>query len=113
MTNLLKETLDELQENGKSFECVLWIGSEDGHITKELFLELANIDYDNGYGGQEIASDLVLVGDGWWLERGEYDGSEWWEFKSPPVMPKNQLHPIRLHNGIWNTLREMENESNY
>lgn len=106
--NLLSETLEKLKENGKSMDDVLWIGSSDGIIHKHVFLELANVNYDNGYGGQEIARDLVLVGDGWWLERGEYDGSEWWEFKSLPIKPNTLLHPVRLHRGMWTTLKQME-----
>ena len=29
----------------------------------------------------EVAEDLVVVGDNWWIERHEYDGNEWWEYK--------------------------------
>jgi hypothetical protein len=52
------------------------------------FAALANFTYDSGYGGAEVAEELKVVGDDWWLERGEYDGSEWWEFKQLPEMPK-------------------------
>ena len=31
--------------------------------------------------------DLLIVGDDWWLERHEYDGAEWWEFKTLPCEP--------------------------
>ena len=51
------------------------------------FAALANFKYDRGYVGQEIHGGLKVVGDDWWLERGEYDGSEWWEFKSLPEKP--------------------------
>jgi hypothetical protein len=27
---------------------------------------------------------IIVVGKDWWLERHEYDGSEWWEFKTMP-----------------------------
>lgn len=43
------------------------------------------INYDDGYGGQEIDSSLVIVGDDWWLERAEYDGAGWFEFKKQPI----------------------------
>lgn len=50
-----------------------------------LFLEnLASINYDNGYGGQELFGTIVFK-DGTWLERGEYDGSEWWEHRKLPT----------------------------
>lgn len=45
---------------------------------------LASIDYDNGYGGQELFGTIVFK-DGTWLERGEYDGSEWWEHRKQPT----------------------------
>lgn len=45
---------------------------------------LASIDYDNGYGGQELFGTIVFK-DGTWLERGEYDGSEWWEHRKHPT----------------------------
>jgi hypothetical protein len=32
---------------------------------------------------------LEIVGDDWWLERHEYDGAEWWEYKTKPSMPES------------------------
>ena len=67
----------------------------DGHFTFEKFKESAkNIYYDSGYGSNEIPMNLVIVGDNWWLERAEYDGSEWWEFKTLPIKPdKEEFNP--------------------
>lgn len=49
------------------------------------FLEtLAAIDYDEGYGSQELFGTIVFK-DNTWLERGEYDGSEWWEHRKLPT----------------------------
>ena len=42
--------------------------------------------YDNSYGTQELFG-IIWINNGNWLERHEYDGSEWWEYKSPPVIP--------------------------
>lgn len=53
-----------------------------------LFLESLNYDYDDGYGGQEVFGNIWYK-DGTWSERGEYDGSEWWEYKSAPSIPDN------------------------
>jgi len=46
---------------------------------------LASLDfiYDAGYGGQELYGTIWYT-DGTWSERGEYDGSEWWEYKKCP-----------------------------
>lgn len=51
-----------------------------------LFLEAINYEYDSGYGGQEVFG-TIWYKDGTWSERGEYDGSEWWEHKARPDIP--------------------------
>ena len=53
----------------------------------EEFLKFLDRLYDNGYGGQELFGTVWLT-DGTWLERGEYDGSEWWEHKVCPEIPE-------------------------
>ncbi len=95
MQNLLRETIEELKENGKSESDVLWVGRgydtlyvKPYKTTWEDFKKKANFEYDDGYGGNEIPMDLIVVGKDFWLERHEYDGSEWWEFKSMPIEPK-------------------------
>ena len=84
--NLLNETRDILLSNNKTFDDVLFVGDEATHtkVTVKEFLEHANFEYDDGYGLEEINTDLILVGKDFWLERHEYDGSEWWEYKSMP-----------------------------
>lgn len=51
------------------------------------FLEAINYQYDSGFGGQEVYG-TIWYADGTWSERGEYDGSEWWEHKSFPAIPE-------------------------
>lgn len=93
MQNLKQETLEILAKNGKTAEDVLWIGlslfDEVNYVElpKEKFWRCADRVYDNGYGGQEVDFSLVVVGKDWWLERAEYDGSEWWEYKTMPEKP--------------------------
>ena len=77
--NLLKETLKTLWEHGKNSEDVKWCGTENGWCTWDEFAA--------------VAKDLVIVGEDWWLERREYDGSSWWEFKTLPVKPKAHRVP--------------------
>ena len=50
------------------------------------FLNSLDFNYDNGYGLQELSGTVWLEG-GAWLTRGEYDGSEWWEYNSLPSIP--------------------------
>ena len=108
MKNLLQETLDILKSNKKTSQDVKWIGTtEFGKFTWEDFERLADISYDSGYGGNKITSDLVIVGKNWWLERGEYDGAEWWEFKTLPKAPKINKVPFTLKTG-WRDLSETE-----
>ena len=52
-----------------------------GNDPEELKRNL-NFDYDDGYGAQHLFG-LVLFKDNTWLERAEYDGSEWWEHRKP------------------------------
>lgn len=91
MKNLLFETRDVLKEYGKTFEDVKWIGSENFYVDIDKFMELADTEYNSGYGRTEVALDLIIVGSNWWLERAEYDGMEWWEFKQVPKKPKKEL----------------------
>lgn len=104
--NLLQETLDVLEKNGVDQSQVLycailgpdsfWQEQEPFYFSWQEFKELADFDYDNGFGGHEVNSKLVVVGNNWWLERGEYDGSEWWEFKTLPEKPLKYQKPKTL-----------------
>lgn len=79
--NLWEETIETLKINGKDWEDVLRVGTEEGYINKYLFRKLAKeTDYDNGYGASKIAEDLIIEGKGFRLIRREYDGSEWWDY---------------------------------
>ena len=82
--NLRKETIAVLKEHGKKWSDVVGVCGNDFQITKEQFLELADKRYDSGYGGNEVALDLKVVGKDFWLERNEYDGAEWGEYKEIP-----------------------------
>lgn len=96
--NLLKETMDKLTYSDKHESDVRFVRciqtkasyrdpDVESWISWEEFKELANFEYDDGFGGHEIDLNLMVVGQDWWLERHEYDGSEWWEFKTMPLRP--------------------------
>jgi len=77
--NLLKDTEEALRTRGYDWDDVVSIQGSDHRISVDRFKELADQEYDAGYGCQEVACDLVmLLRDGSWFSRGEYDGSEWW-----------------------------------
>lgn len=84
LKNLKNETLADLHENGKCAEDIKFVCGSDFQIPVELFWELANAAYDSGFGAPEVAEDLMLIGDDFWMERHGYDGREWWEFKKLP-----------------------------
>lgn len=92
MKNLLDETIEVLTYFMKSLDDVIWIGDDKGEYTIEDFKKYANKLYDNGYGSQQVEPSLLIVGDDWWLERAEYDGSEWWEFKLKPTRGHSSWH---------------------
>lgn len=86
--NLIEETVKNLGYEKYAPNDVKWVGSCDGRYAMswiEFTEKFKGLTYDAGFGGAEIAYDLVVVGDDWWLERHEYDGSEWWEFKKHPA----------------------------
>ena len=99
MKNLLKETIEELGYHNKTLSDIIFITSEpflrkhyNCKVNEEQLQRLLDVDYDNGFGTEEINPDLKLVGADFWLERHNYDGSEWWEFKELPVYKEELNH---------------------
>jgi len=97
MTTLLQETIDCIQWNGKKIEDVLFIKDYTWYNTFNYFIENANETYDDWYWSQEVNGALMIVWKDFWLERHEYDGSEWWEFKEQPKQPKNKSN-VKIFN---------------
>ena len=70
-----------------------------GYTSEDLqnFLKAIDFDYNNGYGGQNLFG-CIWYRDYTWSERGEYDGSEWWNYHSCPQIPEelntHQLNEI-------------------
>ncbi|MEK9355154.1 hypothetical protein V9756_23375, partial [Escherichia coli] len=76
----LKETEEAIADSGHVPEDIIFIGSRTtGHsCTWDEFQTIADFEYDSGYGGQEVVSDIEIVFNvGQSMHRGEYDGSEW------------------------------------
>ena len=109
MINAKEELLEMLSNNNKKIEDIkvlsivhkwYWDYGEDDDDKNYLQIENINIDvldfeYGNGYGGQRLFG-IILFNDNTWLERGEYDGSEWWEYKSPPTLETIKNNHERL-----------------
>lgn len=84
MANLLKQTIRDLAEHGKTLDDILWVGTNEVEIPLPVFKSLANKEYDSGYGSPAVATDLLVCGNGWYMERHEYDGAEWIPVSEPP-----------------------------
>lgn len=120
MTNLLKETLKNMEVYGLVPEDIVYIGTNPNHnpphyaCSWEEFTKLADAEYSSELGSQQVASDLVIVfSDGTFMDRGEYDGSEWWEINLPMLLPE-QTKPIKSlfsYSG-WEILKEIIEEEN-
>lgn len=86
MANFWEETIDALKDNEKTYDDVEWIGGNEFEISKENFKRISNFIYDDGYGSQEVAEDIKLVGKDFIMIRWEYDGSEGWQYiKTKPT----------------------------
>ncbi len=91
--NLLEETVRTLKDFNLSPADVEFIGNGKSFMFWNDFKKVANFEYDPGYGLEEISLSLVVVGRDWWLERHEYDGSEWWEYKARPRVESLEYNP--------------------
>jgi hypothetical protein len=112
--NLLKETKQVVKKEGYKWpDDILSIQGLKRAISIGLFEKLADKEYDNGYGLQEVAEDLViLMKDGTWFYRGEYDGAEWWCYnKRPEALAVDDEGIVRViadtRRSLWGTLEEM------
>jgi hypothetical protein len=98
LLGLLKSVSDSIKCASIRFERRPWnhgysedrtIDLKEGYSpteSKEFFHRL-DFEYDNGFGGQELFGTIWLMKENTWLERGEYDGSEWWAYKECPKIP--------------------------
>jgi len=66
--------------------------------TLDEVLPRLDVKYDNGYGSQKLEG-TIWYSDGTWSERGEYDGSEWWEHRECPPLPNDQAQARRPADG--------------
>lgn len=98
MKNFLEETILILQKNNKTIEDVIFICTGAGNVKDiKKFFKFMDFEYDAGYGLNVIPLNLKIVGKDFWLERREYDGSEWWEFKTYPI-PNETTKDIVLNS---------------
>ena len=72
--------------SGTSNEILL----REGYTQEEYqeFLEKLDFEYDSGYGIQHMYGTVWFTEPGVWMERRDYDGSEWWEIYRCPEIPE-------------------------
>ena len=103
--NLYDETISEMNDYLKKPEDVRYVVLNEEYFCNfsDFALAARQINYDAGYGWPLITDGCMIVGDGWWLERHEYDGSEWWEFKTIPHKPdKVMWEAKKIISAIYN-----------
>lgn len=71
--------------NVEDMKAILKVGYTEEEYNK--FLNDLDFEYDNGYGGQ-VLHGTIWMDDETWIDRGEYDGSEWWQWNFLPDIPK-------------------------
>jgi hypothetical protein len=109
MINAKNEFLEHIKEdtNNSTIKCAkVTLFVESGKLTAVLpvnytsddyllFLGILDVDYNNGFGGQNLFGVIWYDLDLTWSTRGEYDGSEWYEFnKVPEVSPELINHNL-------------------
>ena len=94
--NLLQQTINFLHHNGQLPTNVLYVAARNQYMSWDEFAIQADTEYDNGYGSANVHESVLVVGTDWWLERHEYDGSEWWEFKTQPTKPKQHNPQVSI-----------------
>jgi hypothetical protein len=72
------------------------------------FLKFLNREYDAGYGGQELYG-TIFCEDGVWMDRGEYDGSEWYDVHKYPDMIGHFDENKVLKYNRYNKLKHLNN----
>jgi len=83
---ILCATIGSKRIHSDENQCLLTTGWSDEDWN--IFLANLDFEYDSGYGGQ-LLFGTIWYEDGTWSDRGEYDGSEWWEWHTCPPIPDN------------------------
>lgn len=115
--NLLTETLDTMKEVGKTPDDVMyvkmtkhtgfWEDLDDSYpneilVDFDVFKELANRYYNNGYGSSYVnQSTAILFKDNSVMYRWEYDGAEGWEHITLPRTSPKKYNKRMVAEFLW------------
>lgn len=98
-TNALQELLDHIDDRKVIYVKIQY--NESWNHTKIIqgtlnqVTPFLNFDYDDGFGTQYLEG-TIWYSDGTWSSREEYDGSEWWAYRSCPPLPPEASQPPAL-----------------
>ena len=90
--NAKEELIKHVADKEVAFVSIVFVKYNTNNITNDLIvikgeieevLSLLDFEYNNDYGWQELFG-YIWYTDGTWSKRGEYDNSEWWEYKESP-----------------------------
>lgn len=113
MINLYEETLQKLRDHNKTFDNVIAIANSYNNYNatkeeikkysyvydKEAFIKASKlINYDNGFGGDCVGMYLVIIGDDFYMDRTEYDGSIYWEYRTKPQIMTNNPKLVTMED---------------
>lgn len=118
--NALEELIKICERYWKSLEDIAywWVGWEyenqcifnsDSIEIMKKFLQDNYACYDAWWWSQELFGEVVFK-DSTWLERWEYDWSEWWEYKKCPErrLSKDEARIKEINEQVDALLRERE-----
>lgn len=114
--NFKEETYEAIVDSGHKREDVMFVGSSDGKLRMNIdeFDKYSDFEYDSGYGAVKIAQDLIIYFyDNTYIKRGEYDGSEWWEYNNPLIYKSTDgyksFRNLKVHDSMigWRSVEEI------
>ena len=118
--NALEELIKVCERYWKSLEDIdyWWVGGEeenqcifnsDSIEIMKKFLKDKYSNYDSWYWWQVLYGEIVFK-DRTWLERWEYDGSEWWEYKKCPErkLSKDEARIKEINEQVEALLKERQ-----
>lgn len=118
--NALEELIKVCERCWKSLEDIdyWWVGWEeknqcifnsDSIEIMKKFLKDKYSNYDNWYWWQVLYGEIVFK-DKTWLERWEYDWSEWWEYKKCPErkLSKDEVRIKEINEQVEALLKERQ-----
>lgn len=110
--NLGVETRFSMEVHNYTMDDIDFIVSGTGkEIDKVDFFRCADlINYNPGYGLECIKPVEIYFKDGCWFSRGEYDGSEWWEYHGGRPRPTEKLETDQIELSEFITRYYLDSE---